>query len=144
MLYLNRIPVVREPARQLVDERDRAMTATRAPEPERPIPLALTLVQRQREVEERYRAREEVLGLGTIEDEARHRGVGAVERAQLVNEERIREKAHVEHHVGVGRQAVLVPERHEEEAHPRLVAAAEERAELVAELVDGVRGRIDD
>src|SRR5262249_575492 len=101
----------REPAPEFLHQHHGAMATARAADSDRQVALALALVPRQREREKREDVREELLRVGAFQHVCRHVGIHPGLGAQLFDEERVRQEAAVERQVGVGREAVLVPER---------------------------------
>src|SRR5436309_3172970 len=134
----------REPAAQLIDQHDRAMAAARAAERDGEIALPLALIARQGEVEEVEDVAEEFRGLLAAQHPVGDRRIGARLGAQLLDEEGVGEEAAVERQVRVGREAVLVAERHERDRHRARLGVVDEVAQRAAQLVHGERAGVQD
>ena len=76
--------------------------------------------------------------------ERHHRPIAARTPAQRGHEMRIRQAPDVEDEIGVARQPVLVAEAQQRQHQLRRPAAARQRHEELAQLVDGHVGRVDD
>src|SRR4029077_16475871 len=103
---------VREPIPKLARQHGRAMSSAGASETNRQIAFTFVLVERKQKLEQacdfvdktpRLRLREHVFPYALVEPG---------QRTQLGNEERVRNKANVEHEVEPHRMAILVTERH--------------------------------
>src|SRR2546428_7532098 len=104
-----------------------------------------TTLFRSQELEKVLEVLEELPALRVAKDELPDPRVASVERPEARDEVRVRQEAHVEDEVGVERDAVLEPERHERggEACPRPRCHVVLDQELL-ELVDGERRGVDD
>ena len=80
---------------------DGAVLASGAAESDRQVTLSFVNVVRQQEKQIRNGARDELPGLGKRTDIFRDTGIPPRERSELRDEMRIRQKAHIGHHVGV-------------------------------------------
>src|SRR6266849_10405138 len=133
-----------EPPPQLLDEHDRAVAAARAAEGDGEVALALALVVGEGEGEQVEQAAEELLALRAAEHPGGHRGIRARLRAQLLDEERVRQEAAVERQVRIARQAVLVAERDQRDGHRARLGTRDEVAQRAAQLVHGERAGVED
>ena len=121
------------------------MPPARAADRDRQVRLALAPVEGQEELQQVPEPLEELAALGVLEDELVHPLVAPVERPEPGDEVRVREEADVEDQIGVVGDAVLVPEGDQRRRQPRAgLPRPVELDELVLELVDGERGRVDD
>ena len=128
---------------QLLDQRHRAMSPSRAADRDREIRLALALVGRQHEAQEVLQTPEELAALLGLHDEVPHPAVAAVQRPQRLHEVRVGQEADVEHQIGVERDAVLEAERHQRDGQARPPPGRDVVLdEQVLELVHGERGRV--
>src|SRR5262249_42459406 len=134
----------REPAPELLHQHHRAMATARAADGDRQVALALALVARQREGEQRQDVREKLLRVGAFQHVRRHVGIHPRLGTQLLDEERVRQETAIERQVGVGRGAVLVPERDQGDRQRGGVRRLEELAQRGPQLVNGERARVDD
>src|SRR5262245_16975558 len=135
---------LREACAQRLDQHNRAVPSARAADGDGEIALPLVLVAGQREAEQREDVLQELDRVGAREDVLGDRRVGAGSRTQLLHEERVRQEAAVEDEVGVGRQPVLVAERHQRDRHRARLGALETRAQRRTQLVHGERAGVDD
>src|SRR5450432_3630380 len=102
--------LVAEAPPELLRDGDRAVASPRAPDGDRRVGLALALEASHRQLDELLGLVDEGARLGVVEDEARDGLVLAREGRQRGHEERVRQEAHVEHHVGLDGDAVLEAE----------------------------------
>ena len=138
------VPIAREPASQLLDDRDRAMAPARAADADRDVQLAFLLELRQREPQQALDLLHELaaaLGFGA-EHELRDLGIAAIEVRQRRLEVRVRQESNVEHEVELERQTVLEAERHER--HRELAGAAVAILDDRLQLMHVEVGRVDD
>src|SRR5580704_14412390 len=99
-----------EALRQSLGQRDRAVAATRAAHGDGQVRLSLAHEGREDAREQFVELLEERSGLGLPQHPFPHRIVEAAVGAELLDPERVRQEAAVEHDVDVEWDAVLVPE----------------------------------
>src|SRR5262245_4536969 len=133
-----------EPAPELLHQHHRAMATARAADGDRQVALALVLVARQREGEQRQDVCEKLLRVGAFQHVRGHVRIHSGLGTQLLDEERVRQEAAVEHQVGVDREAVLVPERDQGDRQRAGVGRLEELSQRGPQLVHGEHARVDD
>src|SRR5438093_2611979 len=92
---------------QLFDEGDRAVPAAGAADRHGQVRLALSLVARQQELEQLAQASQELLAFLPREDELPHPRIAPVERAEALDEVRVREESDGEDQVPFERAPVL-------------------------------------
>src|SRR5262249_37270390 len=108
-------------AAKLLDEGNRSVTPAGAPDGHGQIRLALALIRREQEAEQILKSLEEVAAQVVRENELANPRVTAVERPEALYEVRVGQESHVEHQIGVDRDAVPEAERHQRcsQARPR-------------------------
>ena len=96
---------------QFSREHGRTMSSAGASEADRQIALALALIQRNQKLEQLPHLFDEARRSGCAITYSWTRGSVPAERAQFGDKKRIRDEAHVEHHVHPYRMAILIAER---------------------------------
>src|SRR4051794_19654973 len=120
------------------------MLAARAAEADGQPAPALIAETRNDELEEIGDAADELLSDRLGQDERANFLVQPVERPEPVDVERVLHEADVEDHVGLERDAVLVPEADELDGQLlALVGQIERAVETLAQLSSGQLGRVD-
>src|SRR3954451_15411201 len=131
-----------EPRRELLRDHDRAVVAARAAAGDRQPRLSLGDVGGDREIQEVAEEGQEPFRRRLLEDERADRVGQARQRPQLVDVEGVRHEPHVEHEIGLDRDAVLEAEADQLEREAIGVRVGADLAEEpLAELAQGqVRG----
>src|SRR5262245_16258926 len=130
---------------EALHEGDRPMAPAGAAQGYGQVRFALALVQGEEEAEQVFDLGEQRAAVLERHHEFVHGRIAAVEALQTVHEMGIREKAHVEHEVGVVRRAVLEAEGHERDLErvPSPLGAVG-LDEPLLELMHGQPGGVDD
>jgi hypothetical protein len=144
-LHVGDEPKALDEAPELLGDRHRAVAPARAADRDREIRLALALIGRHQEFEEAFEPLQQLVTLGVLHDEVAHARITPVERSQLVDEVRVGEEADVEDEIGVDRDPVLEPERHQRHRQSRSgLGCSIQLDQQLLELVDVHRRGVDD
>src|SRR6476661_8253808 len=133
-----------EPSAQRLGDRHGPVLATRAADGDRDVAAALADVAVDHRVEQAAGPAQELVGALLPHDELADRRVPSGQGPQLGDPVRVGQEAHVEDDVGIERQAVLEPERHDGDAQLDAAVAREERGQLGAQLVHVEARAVDD
>src|SRR5947199_358312 len=130
---------------QCIRQHHRTMVASGAPERHRPVGLALFHILRQQIVHQLGQVAHELLRRGGVEHKAADLRAVAGQGAQRLVVVRVGQESHVEHEVGVERNAIFVPKREHGDGERDRVWTAHERVhDRVAQFAYAEGGRVDD